>query len=85
MRFYRAKQARHELGDITPNALKKLVDRGKLKRYTPPEGGQEVYSKDEVDALARQKREFWGEDLEEDDRNARRIVDYSSRSKAVQC
>ena len=60
MNYYTASQARHVLGNISPNQLKRYVDHGILNRYTPPGKVQGMYSKVEVDALAKSIREFYG-------------------------
>lgn len=63
MKYYTSSEVQHVLR-IRPSTLKNLVDNGTLRKYIPP-GRKKlgVYSKEEVDALARARQQFYeGED-----------------------
>lgn len=65
MKYYTSAEARKALGNIHPSKLKQYVDSGILKRYVPPGQKQGKYSVEEVEALARELRNFYGDENDE--------------------
>ena len=57
--YYTPEKTREVLGNITPNALRNYVNRGKLHRKTPPGKRQGYYLISEVEALKREMQEFY--------------------------
>lgn len=56
---YSAKEARERLGGISPETLRRYVDAGKIRKYTPPTNKTKgVYDKNDVDALAEAQEDF---------------------------
>lgn len=80
MKYYTASQAQKVLGNIKPTQLQRYVNRGILKRYTPPGKVLGLYSKEEVDALAESIHRFY-EGPGKDDSDGQRFSHYSSRGK----
>lgn len=57
--LYTAGQARERLGGISAEALKRLVDTGKLRKETPPTNKKRgFYNKEDVDTLAEAMNDF---------------------------
>lgn len=76
--YYTAAEARRVLGNITPNKLKKYVDRGILNRYPKPGELSGKYLKSEVDALARENERYERGEVHKD--NGRRTAHYTNGS-----
>lgn len=57
--YYTPEKTREVLGNITPNALRNYVNRGKLHRMTPPGKRQAYYLITEVEDLKREMQEFY--------------------------
>ena len=57
--LYSASQARDKLGGISAEALKRLVETGKIRKETPPTNKKRgFYNKGDVDAVAEAMRDF---------------------------
>ena len=82
MQYYSASEAQKVLGDIKPSQLKRYVDRGILKRYTPPGKVLSLYSREEVDALAESIHRFY-EGPGKDDTDGKRSSHNSSRGRSA--
>jgi hypothetical protein len=56
---YTAKEAREKLGGISPETLKRYVESGKIRKYTPPTHKTKgYYDKGDVEALAEAMQKF---------------------------
>ena len=56
---YTAKEARERLGGISPEALRRYVDSGKIRKYVPPTNKTKgFYDKGDVDALSEALEDF---------------------------
>lgn len=77
--YYTAKEAKKRLGDIHPNTLKRFVDSGKLTREFPPGRKQGLYSKKQVDDLARELEHYYiiGSDSSMEDKYVSSVVNSS--------
>jgi hypothetical protein len=59
--YYTATQAKRKLGNISDGMLRSYVEKGKIRKYTPPSRMQGFYSREDVDKLARTLDEFFDE------------------------
>jgi hypothetical protein len=56
---YSAREARERLGGISPESLRRYVENGKIRKYTPPTNKTKgYYDKGDVDALAEALEDF---------------------------
>lgn len=71
--YYKNKEAREVLGNISRQKLQQYVDSGKINKYFPPGEKHGVYLKVEVNNLARELDEFWQGPTRKDDPDYARL------------